>query len=142
MQAISSDVMDDVAFAEGAAVLGSGVAGTVVGSVVVGTVVSSGVGSAVDPKVEGAVVTSVGGVVEVAGVGGGEDGSRVSLDAISEVGTGVEFKVTDGKVGVVVEAAGVAPIVLVRYNTSITTPMTTRRTNKPFPNQCARNKGR
>ena len=68
------------------------------------------------------------------------------MDAISDIGTGaVGFNVTDGKVGVVIEAAGVAdgvaPIVLVRNNTSTTTPMTTRGANKLFLIQRARNKG-
>ena len=90
---------------------------------------ASGVGVSVfSSGLAGAVVDS--------GVGG------AVVDAISEVGTGVEFKVTDGKVGVVVEAAGVAPIVLVRNNTSTTTPMMTRRANKQFPIQRARKKGR
>ena len=71
------------------------------------------------------------------------------MDAISEVDTGVGFNVTDdGKVGVVIEAAGgvgdgVAPsIVLVRTNTSTTTPVMTMRANKLFLIQGARNKGR
>jgi hypothetical protein len=56
------------------------------------------VGAVVDSEADGAVVTTVGGFVEGSGVGGGEDGSRVLLDAVSEVGTGVGFIVTDGKV--------------------------------------------
>ena len=83
-------------------------------------------------------------VLGTAGLGSGIGGAVV--DAVSEVGTGVGLNLTDGKVCVVIEAAGVAdgaaPIVLVRNNTVTTTPLTTRRANKLFLIQRARNKGR